>query len=103
MTAANPARTVGLGGRKGDIAPGYDADFAIVDPSVSGVLKSSDLHYKNKHSAYVGERLEGQVTRTVLRGLTIQQSGRMMSGEPTGIFLSGLGCNVDDAVFRTGG
>ncbi|WP_234890043.1 allantoinase AllB [Sinorhizobium medicae] len=103
MTAMNPARLVGLGGRKGEIAPGFDADFAVVDPSASTVLTCEDLHYKNRHSAYVGERLEGWVTRTVLRGLMIQQDGRIMSDEPGGMFLSGGGQKQVEITVQAGG
>ncbi|VTZ65857.1 amidohydrolase family protein [Sinorhizobium medicae] len=103
MTATNPARLVGLGGRKGEIAPGFDADFAIVDPSASTALTCEDLHYKNRHSAYVGERLEGWVTRTVLRGLMIQQDGRIMSDEPGGMFLAGGGQKQVEITVQAGG
>jgi N-acetylglucosamine-6-phosphate deacetylase len=29
----NPARVLGLVGRKGAIRPGYDADYVLIDPS----------------------------------------------------------------------
>ena len=31
MASANPARIIGMGDRKGRLAPGYDADFVVID------------------------------------------------------------------------
>ena len=37
MTAATPARLAGEGSRKGRLAPGYDADVAVLAPDLAVV------------------------------------------------------------------
>lgn len=91
MTATNPARIFGLGDQKGDLAPGFDADIAIVDPERQAVLTPDDLFYRNRHSAYVGSAMRGVVTQTLLRGLTIYAEGQIMPDAPPGRFLKGRG------------
>jgi allantoinase len=66
--AAEPARLAGLGGRKGRIAVGFDADFAVFSPEETWTVTEEDLWFRHKVSPYVGERLTGRVKRTFLRG-----------------------------------
>ncbi|RKP45871.1 hypothetical protein D7Z26_25315 [Cohnella endophytica] len=68
LLCENPANTFGLGHRKGKIAAGYDADFAILDPAVNSTLDENNLHSSAGWSPYHGMRLEGKVTRTFVRG-----------------------------------
>jgi allantoinase len=93
MTSSNPARIFGLGGKKGDLAPGCDADIVLVDPGAHSVLAADDLFYRNRHSAYIGSMMGGAVTRTLLRGLTIFADGQIMDGAPSGQFLPGSGAD----------
>lgn len=67
MSAA-PARFAGLTGRKGSIAPGADADFAIFDPETEWTVTPADLHFRHKLSPYLGAKLRGRVIETWLRG-----------------------------------
>jgi len=76
LTAASPARRFGLP-RKGSIAPGMDADFALVDLSACDTLKRDSLFQRHSFSPYVGETFRGRVCRTILRGETIFQDGRI--------------------------
>jgi allantoinase len=64
---------------KGRIAPGYDADLALVDLSESAVLQSADLHYRHRHSPFVGRTLRGRVVRTLLRGEPVYAAGTFAS------------------------
>ncbi|WP_461215854.1 allantoinase AllB [Lacticaseibacillus sp. GG6-2] len=70
LIAAGPAKLFGLKA-KGALLPGKDADLIFLDPTQDYVLKTSDLYYKNKLSAYVGFHIHDRVTRTILRGQTI--------------------------------
>lgn len=79
VTSANPALRYGFASMKGTIAPGVDADLALVDLSRSDVLHSSDLLYRHQHSPFVGRRLRGQIVRTLLRGATIFRDGVIVS------------------------
>ena len=61
---------------KGGIAIGNDADFTLVDLEATEVVAAESLHYRHKHSPYVGRTLKGRVRRTFLRGQTIFEDGK---------------------------
>lgn len=65
--AAGPAGVAGLQ-RKGRIAVGCDADFAVFAPDDAYVVDAQRLHHRNKVSAYDGRALAGVVRQTWLRG-----------------------------------
>jgi allantoinase len=69
-----PAALAGLGGQKGRIAPGYDADFVVFDPEAEYVVAADRLHFRHAVSPYLGSSLNGAVTTTFLRGEVIFQS-----------------------------
>jgi allantoinase len=69
--ALRPAAIVGLGARKGAIAPGFDADFAVVEPDASFVVDASSLHHRHPATPYEGRTLLGRVVATYLRGREI--------------------------------
>ena len=80
LTASAPARRFRLAG-KGEIAPGFDADLALVDLTASGVLEASDLLNRwPETSPYVGQTLTGRVMSTWLRGVQVYAGGRVDSG-----------------------
>jgi len=63
-----PSELAGLTGRKGTIAVGADADFAVFDPDVEWAVAREDLHFRHKLSPYLGAKLRGRVMETWLRG-----------------------------------
>lgn len=67
VMATTPATLVGLG-RKGAIAPGYDADLVAIDLEASFVVDQMRLHQRHPICPYDGTRLSGQVEHTWLRG-----------------------------------
>jgi allantoinase len=73
--AAAPARLAGMSGRKGAIAVGADADFAVFDPEAKWRVAPSDLRFRHKISPYLGAELRGRVLETWLRGATVFRSG----------------------------
>jgi allantoinase len=81
-----PAAIAGLAGRKGAIAPGADADFAIFDPAFERTLEAGALAFRHKVSPYLGRRVTGVVRRTILRGETVYDAGTW--GEPRGTLLT---------------
>jgi allantoinase len=85
LTAWNPARRFGLSS-KGDIAPGFDADLAIVDPRESFVVRSAESESAQGYSPFEGLELAGRVRQTFLRGECIFREGHVI-GEPRGRYL----------------
>jgi allantoinase len=66
--AAFPAKIAGLSGKKGEIAPGCDADFVVWDPVEEFTVDAASLHHRHKLTPYAGRRLCGVVKKTYLRG-----------------------------------
>jgi allantoinase len=65
-----PADQTGLT-RKGRLAVGADADFAVFAPDDATVVDPERLHHKNPITPYAGRRLSGVVHSTWLRGMRI--------------------------------
>jgi allantoinase len=57
--------------RKGAIAPGFDADFAIVDPDAEWTVGPQHLWNRHRMSPFIGRTLRGRVLRTIVRGRTV--------------------------------
>lgn len=75
-----PAKLVGLN-RKGRIAPGADADFAIFAADDAFVVDVKKLKHKNPITPYDGRALAGVVRKTFLRGKEIDfetPTGRLL-------------------------
>lgn len=85
-----PARFYGLWPRKGAVAPGFDADVALVDPAAHWTLSSADVRSKAGWTPYDGRPVTGRVVRTFLRGKLVGEDGRALD-ERTGCFLPGAG------------
>lgn len=69
------AALVGLDGRKGAIAPGHDADFAVLAPDETFTVDPAALQHRNRVTAYAGRTLYGVVRATWLRGRRIVADG----------------------------
>ena len=80
--AEQPARIVGLT-RKGRIAPGGFADFAVFAPGQTFVVDPGRLHHRNPVTPYAGRTLTGVVRSTWLRGRPIE-----LDGAPRGALLA---------------
>jgi allantoinase len=85
LVAANPARRFGLS-TKGVLAPGYDADIALVDPSSSWVVRAADSPSRQEYTPFEGLRVHARVVHTFLRGAQIVRDGTPV-GPPTGRYL----------------
>jgi allantoinase len=71
-----PARLAGLEGRKGEIAPGYDADLVVFDAAASFRVDPERLEHRHQLTPYAGRVLDGVVLQTLLRGETVYDRGR---------------------------
>jgi allantoinase len=63
---------------KGDIAPGYDADIALVDPHESFLVHAAESESKQGYSPFEGLELTGCVKSTFLRGVLIFHGGKII-------------------------
>jgi dihydroorotase-like cyclic amidohydrolase len=86
LLSLSPARFHGLSQKKGDIALGYDADFAICDLSKTKVVDHTKLHSAQDFSPFDGLKLTGWIETTILRGEVVYQNGQVM-GEPRGEYI----------------
>lgn len=90
--AEEPARLAGLSHAKGILAPGRDADLVFWDPDLETTVEPASLYHRHAVTPYAGMRLRGSVRRTLLRGQTVVDDGRVV-GVPLGRQL--LGRNAD--------
>ncbi|WP_210604772.1 allantoinase AllB [Brevibacterium oceani] len=67
---------------KGAIAVGNDADFAVFAPDEEWTVRATDLYHRNQISAYDARTVRGRVSRTVLRGASVDfetPTGRLLT------------------------
>ena len=85
LTAWNPAQRFGLR-TKGAIAVGFDADVALLDPSVHWTVRAADSESAQEHTPFEGFELDAVVTDTFVRGNQVL-ADRKVVGEPVGGYL----------------
>lgn len=73
----NPARRFGLG-TKGDVAVGYDADLALLDPTRSFTVRAAESESAQGYTPFEGLELAGQVRATFLRGQLVYDTGKVV-------------------------
>jgi allantoinase len=77
LTSGNPARRFGLG-TKGDVAIGYDADLALLDPARTFTVRAAESPSAQGYTPFEGQELTGQVRATFLRGQLVFDAGRIV-------------------------
>lgn len=82
-----PAAALGIGDRKGALAPGFDADIVLVDPSATRTLRDEDVHSKAGWTPYAGREVHGGVAMTFVRGTLVAQDGDVVADVGTGRWL----------------
>jgi dihydroorotase-like cyclic amidohydrolase len=70
-----PAAFFGIENRKGRLAPGYDADLAVIDENDSWTVRAADLHNLNRYTPLEGKTLSGRVTGAFVRGTRVYGLG----------------------------
>jgi allantoinase len=85
LTSWNPAQRFGLLG-KGTIAPGYDADFCLVDTSSTWTVHAQDSFSTQEYTPFEGFELGARVTDTWVRGHRVLEGGNVV-GEPQGRYV----------------
>ncbi len=76
--AAAPAARFGLGGRKGALRVGADADFVMVDLAAERRLSHDGLYTRAAYTPFAGRLVHGAVHATYLRGQAIYRDGRVL-------------------------
>jgi dihydroorotase-like cyclic amidohydrolase len=80
--ATNPAKLLGVYPRKGILAEGSDADFAVVDMKERYIIKAEDNYSKsNWVDPWEGTEVQGAPVMTVVRGTTVMDDGEIV-GKP---------------------
>ena len=85
LTAWNPAQRFGLLA-KGTIAPGYDADFCLVDTSSTWTVHAEDSLSTQEYTPFEGVELGARVTDTWVRGQHVLDRGNIVGG-PQGLYV----------------
>lgn len=80
-----PAALAGLGSRKGRIAPGMDADLAILDLEATFTVEPEGVLHRHPLTPYLGQELRGVVMETYVRGHKVYDHGSF--GRPHGELL----------------
>jgi dihydroorotase-like cyclic amidohydrolase len=62
---------------KGRIAPGFDADFAIVDPAGETRIDPGNYPSFSDYSPYDGAVYRGAISHTILRGAVVVEDGQL--------------------------
>lgn len=76
ITAAAPARFLGIEQKKGAIAPGLDADFVVFEPDETWTVEAEKLHNLNRYTPLEGKALTGRVRSVYLRGRRVYHRRR---------------------------
>jgi dihydropyrimidinase len=87
LTATNPARLFGLEGRKGSIAPGYDADIAIWDMNRDHVVTVANSHSNVDYNLFEGMTVRGLPEKVMVRGRMVVDGDRFVGEQGYGQYL----------------
>ncbi len=82
-----PAEIFGLGHLKGDIRPGLDADFVLIDPDIEWTVTRQKLHERVDYTPYEGLSVRGKPVMTISRGEIIAENGEFAGVAGRGRYL----------------
>lgn len=85
--STRPAEIFGIAPRKGDIRPGADADFVLIDPGAEWTVHRNRLHENVDYTPYEGMRLRGMPVATYSRGELVAENGRFLGAAGRGKYL----------------
>ncbi len=79
-SAANPAKIWGLYPKKGVIAPGADADIAVVDLRRNWAIDDAKIQSRSKITPWHGRGVTGLPLHTLVRGRFVMRDRMLMPG-----------------------
>lgn len=83
--STRPAQTFGLE-TKGQIAPGYDADIVVFDPTETQTVSAKNNASISDYTIYEGRELTGAVETTLVRGEVVAQDGEIVADPGHGAY-----------------
>ena len=98
LTSTHAAKLMGLYPRKGAIAPGSDADIAVLDPGLARTVRKEQLH-ETDYTPWEGHEVHAWPSMTVLRGKVVVEDGRFTGELSDGRFLPR---RIDPAILAGG-
>jgi len=87
LVSTTPARLFGLYPRKGELAPGSDADIVIWDPNAEHLITSKTHHMRCDYSMFEGFQVKGNARMVLSRGEVIVENGKFQARTGRGSFL----------------
>jgi dihydropyrimidinase len=87
LTSTTPARLFGMYPKKGEIAPGSDADLVLWDPNAAHTISAKTHHMRVDYSMFEGFQVRGNAHTVLSRGRVIVQNGQFAGKPGYGRFL----------------
>jgi len=87
LVSTTPARLFGLYPRKGELAPGSDADIVIWDPYADHLISAATHHMRCDYSMFEGYRVKGNARMVLSRGEVIVEDGKFLGRTGRGSFV----------------
>ncbi|WP_022849648.1 dihydropyrimidinase [Limisalsivibrio acetivorans] len=87
LVSTSPADIMGLGNRKGRIAPGYDADILIWNSDAETVLSAERMQQRCDYTPFEGFEVTGMPETVFLRGKKVYDTAGFYAGKGNGEFI----------------
>jgi dihydropyrimidinase len=87
LTSTTPARLFGMYPKKGEIAPGSDADLVLWDPNAAHTISARTHHMRVDYSMFEGFQVRGNARTVLSRGEIIVDGGRFLGKPGRGNYL----------------
>src|SRR5499427_1957203 len=87
ITSTAPARIFGMYPKKGEIAPGSDADLVLWDPNAAYTISAQTHHMRVDYSMFEGFRVRGNARHVFSRGELIVENGQFLGKPGRGVYL----------------
>ena len=78
VLSENPAKLYGMFPKKGIIAPGSDADIAVLRPGVTDVITAAGQLQNVDYAPFEGTEVTARVERVFLRGTQVVKDGQVV-------------------------
>ncbi len=88
LTATGPARRFGLAPRKGEIAPGADADLVVFDPERAHTISAATHRMASDYDPFEGWTVRGAPRTVLARGDVVVEDGAVVSRPGRGRFVA---------------